>query len=575
MRVAVSDSLVRIVDQLAASVSGKTSPADAAAEIHQALQPLLTERRALVLDVRFTGIALGGTPAAPLSPARLKVASELIIRGVSRIGLTRDAGAGDIEVLLLALALPPAEGGALLLERLQHQQPQGVLLATAAAGAYRAAARGDADPAPAVAPVGPATPASNDGPGDRPEDAWHVTPTEWSAFELAVDDETALPPRPDPRREDVPRAGAGEPPPDSGAGGAELYSLFRVAPAPSADGSDLDRLVQALREAEHPGHVANSGAAVITAVANLIGRGEIAAAMAGAGALLDLAADETRSRPVRGAAQELLRRLDTPVTVQGLTGALEFASGDCAPVAALLVHTGPLGRAALARALGRPSASARTGAVVAALLSAGEPGHEVLEEAVVQGAAGAAVIGSVLQAVPHAGASAADRAARWVRTAAARAEPELRADAATAAARCADRALGRLIVPLLTDRVIGVRLAALGALAELGETAAVPFIGRLVVNEPSEEVLDAAIRALARLDTGDAVAILLAVTRRRQPFIGGRWLRSLKAAAVDALAGMSDPTGATDALHTLSVGPDADLAARAVRHLERRRTAER
>lgn len=158
-----------------------------------------------------------------------------------------------------------------------------------------------------------------------------------------------------------------------------------------------------------------------------------------------------------------------------------------------------------------------------------------------------------------------DQAVRWAAEAAAHADVAVRTEAARAAATLGGRGGLRVLVDLLGDADRGVRRAALHGLASMQDPASVPFLSRFLNDSSDDDLQIAAVAALGRTGSADALPPLLAIVNKRQLF-GGRKAKALKLAAVEAI-GLTGVPAARDVLTSISTSSDADLAAEARRIL--------
>jgi HEAT repeat protein len=97
------------------------------------------------------------------------------------------------------------------------------------------------------------------------------------------------------------------------------------------------------------------------------------------------------------------------------------------------------------------------------------------------------------------------------------------------------------------------------------DPASVPFITRFLNDNGDDDLQLAAVAALGRTGSADALPPLLAIVNKRSLF-GGRKAKSLKLAAIEAI-GLTGVSAARDVLASISSGSDSDLAAEARRTL--------
>lgn len=565
---------------LAAAALGEGDPAALAERAAAALAAIFRGRKSMVIDVQFTGFSFKGKPLGGADPELLRAAGRLIILRVTRVGFTPDASADDIAAFFRALSHPAAGG---VLATVAAARPHGIYLAATTGEVYRPpprprpteaprAGQGDSGDGPAAAPPPPAgeappaeTSVSRGGGVPAPAapapafdgfDALEGDGADLSDFELLDDfpDMPATPPaRPtglavDLRAEEV--------------AGNDMFHFYRTK---AVDGEVVaaERLPAMLHSAENPARFDELAESAVRAAQQLVRSEAHAQAVELLDALVREAERTDRTRIFRESARQALMRVGSSETLQRLLSLVEHGSGEererilhyCAflggeaaqMLEAILLRTGDAElRVAVFRHLARAEGAVER---IAARSLAETPARArlMLE----------------LAALPE---LTQEQAVRWIGTAALHPDAGVRSDAGRMAAAVGGRGGLRVLLDLLGDRDPAVKRSAAQALGTLGDAAAVPFLSRLVGDASDEEVQVAAIAALGRLRSGEALPALLAVVNRRGGLFGARKLSRPRGAAIAAIARIPTPA-AREVIQSLAGGKDAEVAAEAQRVL--------
>jgi len=558
---------------LAAAALREGDPAELAERAAAALAAVFRSRKSLVLDVQFTGFLFGGKPLGGVDPSLLRAAGQLIVQRLNRVGFTPDASAADLEAFFRALA-DPGEG---VLASMAAAQPHGIYLASTT-GVYRPPARArrpaeesaeqrppvDAAAAaeagePSAAPAGETSvPRGGEAPAAPVPvfDALEGDGADLSEFEL-LDDFPALG-APASR---APTGLAVDLRTDEVASN-DMFHFFRTADL-DARAMEVERLPGLLQAAVNPARFDEITEAATRAVQRLLRTEHHAQAVEVLDALVHEAERPDRTRIFRESAQQALGRVGTPEALHALQGLLEnggeererilhffaFMGGEAAQLLeALLLRTAePELRAAVFRHLLRVEGGVDR--IMTRALSDASPARArlMLEMA-------------VLPEVPG------ELAVRWLSQAATHADVAVRTDVVRLATAVGGRGGLRVLLDLLGDRDPAVKRAAAQALGVLGDTGAVPFLARLVGEGGDEELQVAAIGALGRLRSGEALPALLGVVNRRSGLFGAKKLSRPKSAAIAAIARLPTPA-AREVIESLAGGKDAEVAAEAQRVL--------
>jgi HEAT repeat protein len=342
----------------------------------------------------------------------------------------------------------------------------------------------------------------------------------------------------------------------------DMFHFFRAVNADHSE-AEVEQLPALLHAAESPTHFDQLAQSAARAAPRLVRSDQHEQAVALRDALGREAERPDRTRIFRDAAVQALRRVGAAETLQHLSDLLhhggqererilrffEFLGGEAVAVLeATLFRTGDAElRAAVFRHVVRMEGASQR--VMARAMADPSPTRtRALLELV------------SLPEVDH------DLALRWIAEAAAHPDGAVRIDAARHASTAGGRGGLRVLLDLLNnDRDPLVRRATIQALGTLNDTAAVPFLARVVSDGAEEETLLAAISALGRLGAAEALPALLAVVNKRALF-AGKTLTRPRAAALAAIARLQGP-GPREVMRSLAGGKDAPVAAEAQRLL--------
>jgi HEAT repeat protein len=577
---------------LAAAALREGDPAALAARAESALATVFQRQKSLVLEVQFTGFLFKGKPVGRVDPTLLRAAGQLIVAHVHRIGFTPDATAADLRDLFEGLAKPAAQlGPGGVMGWVQRRKPRGIYLSTTGGEVYRPApAEKDAAAAsPVAAPPQTQQATTVDQPAAAPEEAVQVAASapstsavaagqgggggtvfaaggfmlfdeadavELSDFELLLEDLPALgPPSLGPR----PQAKLG---PGGEAGANEMFHFFRAVSAEDAD-EEVERIPAMLAETDNPTRFDELAQAAVKAALRMLRSGQSATALELLDALVREAERPGRTRIFRDAAVQALRRAGAGETLQQLGELLQQGGADRARILRFLGFVGGDAVALLETMLFRAGDPELRAAIFRQLLPLEGMAGRIAARAMGDPSPTRTRVILELAALPDVDG---DVALRWLADAAAHPDPAVRIDVARHAGALGGRGGLRILLDLLNnDRDLLVKKAAITALGTLGDTAAVPFLTRMV-GAGDEEVQLAAIGALGRIGSGEALPALLGLVQKRAIF-GSRKLSRPRAAAIAAIARL--PTvAAREAIQSLAAGRDSELAAEARRVLD-------
>ena len=579
---------VRFLRTLCAAVLREAPPAEAAARAHEALRELWTTRRSLVLEVQFTGFLAKGERVGGVEPTFLRGAGQLIVHRVSLVGFTPDAREEDLAILFETAARPPAElGAAGIVGAIRGAAPRGTYVSTSTGQVYKPApaaaeAPSAAAPEPPAAeapaapvapepevPAAPLEPAVPDAPAapapppvtEAPAPSWNSGYTldmddgsELSSFEIIEDDALLAP---------APAAGKTEPaapePRSEEPGANDMYHIFRAS-SDRAD-EDSEALPRLLQSAENMARFDDLAGNCARAALRHLRAGDHLQAVALLEALAHEAERSDRTRLYRESAAQALRSVGTSENLPHVIDLLQFVGNERERVLHVLFFLGGEAVSLLENHLFRTQDAEVRRAIFRRLIRGEGAGRPTVTRALADSPARARII-LELVSIPEV---SADQTVRWTAEAAAHADPAVRTDAAHTAAALGGRGGLRVLVDLLGDADRGVRVAALHGLASMKDPASVPFLTRFLNDSSDDDLQLAAVAALGRTGSADALPPLLAIVNRRQLF-GGRKAKALKLGAVEAI-GLTGVPAARDVLASISTGSDADLAAEARRIL--------
>jgi HEAT repeat protein len=575
------ESAPRFVRALAAAVLRDGDPTARAAEAHAALAEVLAGQKSLVLDVQFTGFTHKGQLVGGVDPLVLRAAGHLITLRVNRIGFTPDAHAADLQDTFHHLgrgAGELGEGG--IVAAMAAARPHGVYLSTSSAEVYKPAPRTLADPgAPVDASPAPAATPSPTTPADAPPTPAEttsatvdaptpavvepVTPGAWSdsdfestelgEFEIVdAADLLAAPPGREGGPAPAARPEAGEPPVN------DMFHFFRTAASVDEQAEALPRLLAETDNVSRFDELADM--AVRTAV-QLLRSDAHAEAVEVLDALVREAQRPDRTRLFRDSALQAIRRVGSAETLQRLVELLGHGGIERERILRFLAFTGGDALLMLEGFIHRsPDAESRFAAFRTLLAAEGTAdrliAHAVQDPNPVR-------VRTLLELAGGPGVDP-EVARRWAAEAARHADAGIRADAARSAAALGGRGSLRVLVDLLGDPERVVRREAVQGLGGLGETAAVPFLARVLNDSGDEEMQALAAQSLGRIGSAEALPGLLGVVNKRSLFSLNKVTR-VKMAALQAIARIRTP-GAREALQSVATGRD-ELAEEAKRLL--------
>lgn len=549
----------RFLHALASAVLRAPDPAALAAEGAVALGDVLRERTSLAFEVQFTGFMARGERLGGVSPDLLRAAGQLIILRVNKMGFTRDCAEADLRALFEALATPAAELQAVgLVPRLEESAPAGILVGTSAGEVYRPPARQKAAPAEASPPHETATPAS------APETA-DVAPAageeevEFSDFEL-LDLQQQIDSIPETR----PAAGEGSRLPEAADGSEEetggLFNFFRASGTGAGETADLGALPERIHREQDLSRYTELLRTVSTEVSRALSAGDPSAIQ-----LLHALKSESkrtdRTRIFREAAAQSLREVGRGTTLQRLVGLAETRREGRSELVQVIVALGDEAVALLETLFFRTGEAELRETLFRELMHLEGWGDRMVERALLDPQPNRAR--AVLEMVAGPGIPR-KVGHQWVERMAKHYDSAVRTDTARAAGAIGGRPSVRVLIDLLSDPDREVRRAAVQGLGVIGDSAAVPFLARLLADGADDELQQETIQALGRIGSGEALPPLLGVLNRRQ-LLGGKKLLRLKLVAVAAIGNI--PTRAAhETLVSTAEGKEQELAAEA-RHV--------
>lgn len=583
----------RVLRALSSAVLREEAPAVAASRAHAALRELWRSQRSLVLEVQFTGFVAKGERLGGVDPALLRAAGQLIVGRINRIGFTPDADEADVAALFAVLARPPAELGADgVVAAVRAASPAGIYIGTSTGETYKPASRAapaqeaaapaeTPDPAPveSPAPVEAArageAPAPIEAPADpTPAPIEPVIPepvpsalwssgvevelgnddADLSAFEF-VEEIGGVSASPTPAVHAAPVETRGEEP-----GANDMYHFFRAS---STDRSDAESasLPGLLHATDNMSRYDDLAEACARNALKHLRAGDHLLAVDLMEALAVEAERTDRTRLYRESAAQALRGVGTSENLPHVIDLLQFVGNERERVLHVLFFLGGEAVALLENHLFRtPDAEVRR-AIFRRVLRGEGGGRPTVARAFADSPARARAI-LELVAIPEADP---EQSVRWTADAAVHPDVAVRTDAARTAAQIGGRGGLRILVDLLDDRDRGVRRAALHGLASMRDPASIPFLTRFLADNGDDDLQLAAVAALGRTGSADALPPLLAIVNKRSLF-GGRKAKSLKLAAIEAIA-LTGVSAARDVLASISTSTDADLATEARRVL--------
>ena len=589
---------IRFLRTLCAAVLREVPPAEAAARAHSALAELWSSRRSFVLEVRFTGFLSKGERIGGVEPSFLRAAGQLIVHRTNRVGFTPEVREEDLATLFDLVARPPAElGGEGVVGALRTAAPRGIFLGTSTGEVYKPAPAAASPPAvptteiPAAsadavsadqisaAPAAPAAPSAPPAAVTPPVSAPPPIAADMPRDEpLTAPPLAALPGDPDENSADLaafefvedvaelaatpaaPTAAPAEPARAEEPSATDMYHFFRASSSERTE-EESEHLPELLRTAENMSRYDELAESCARNALRHLRAGDHLVAASLLSALATEAERSDRTRLFRESAETALRGISTAENLPHIVELLQFAGNERERVLQVLFFLGGEAVALLENHLFRTPDMELRRAIFRHLLRGEGGGRAAVSRALADTPARARVV-LELVTIPEVDP---EQAGRWVGEAAAHPEPAVRTDAARAAATFGGRTGMRVLVDLLGDADRAVRRAALHGLASMQDAASVPFLTRFLNDNGDDDLQLAAVAALGRTGSADAIPPLLAIVNKRQLF-GGRKAKSLKLAAIEAIGRTGVPS-ARDALTSISTGSDADLSAEARRAL--------
>jgi HEAT repeat protein len=512
-----------------------------------------------------------------VDPQVLRAAGHLITLRVNRIGFTPDAHAADLQDTFFHLARGAGElGEGGIVDAMAAARPYGVYLSTSAAEVYKPAPRtpaapaSDASPSPAATspqPTPAATPSVTvDAPA--PVVVEPVTPGAWSDSdfestelgEFEILDADVLLARPpgspggpaSPAGPGAGESGRGEPPVN------DMFHFFRTATSADEQAEALPRLLAQTDNVSRFDELADTA---VRAAVQLLRSDAHAEAVEVLDALVREAQRPDRTRLFRDSALQAIRRVGSAETLQRLVELLGHGGIERERILRFLAFTGGDALLMLEGFIHRsPDAESRSAAFRTLLAAEGTAdrliAHAVQDPNPVR-------VRTLLELAGGPGVDP-EVARRWAAEAARHADAGIRADAARSAAALGGRGSLRVLVDLLGDPERVVRREAVQGLGSLGETAAVPFLARVLNDGGDEELQALAAQSLGRIGSAEALPALLGIVNKRSLFSLNKVTRG-KMAALQAIARIRTP-GAREALQSVATGRD-ELAEEAKRLL--------
>jgi HEAT repeat protein len=532
---------VSFVHALSSGLLRDATPAAAAALAHDALTALWREQRSLVLEVQFTGFTARGLRVGGVDPVLLRGAGQLIVHRVSRVGFTPDVGVADLAAFLEAASRTPrelAEPG--LIGAVRAAAPRGIFLSTSGGETYRPPAA--SGPVPEPRPAEPeASPAYVDDEGEG---------ADLSSFEIVEEITVFAEPTATSRAvvadsDDTPSSG--------------MYHFFKASTTTARDEKSgaLPRMLHETGDMVRFNDLVQSCA---NGARRHLEEGDTAAAVA----LLEALAVETertdRSRVFRDTAGMSLRAIGTKENLPQL-GELLQSGAERERILNVLFALGGEAVAVADGVIFRTSDIEVRRAIFRRILGVDGLARQLFTRAMGESPQRARTI-LELATMPEVDP---ELAARWLGEGGSHADPAVRTDSARYATALGGRAGLRVLVELLSDADRTVRRSALQGLATLADPASVPFLSRFVTENADEDLQLAAVAALGKIRSPEALPPLLAIVNKRQLF-GGKKAKGLKVAAIEAV-GRTGVPAAHNVLKLIAGGSDSELAEHARRVL--------
>jgi HEAT repeat protein len=617
---------IRFLRALSAAVLREEAPAAAASRAHAALRETWGGQRSLVLEVQFTGFVAKGERLGGVDPTFLRAAGQLIVGRINRLGFTPDADEADVAALFEILARPPAEiGAAGVIGAVRDASPAGIYIGTSTGQAYKPAPKDGASAAPvseaaapieAPAPPEAASPTETSSPVETPAPLEAAGPIETSfpaeaagraessppveaadetpAHEgLSLDDTTAIDVAvPDAAPawssgvgvdlvdddadlsafefvEDIDSVSA-SPAPSAPAAPVEprseepaandMYHFFRASSSDRLDGESA-ALPGLLHATDNMSRYDDLAASCARNALKHLRAGDHLQAVDLLEALAVEAERADRTRLYRESAAQALRSVGTSENLPHVIDLLQFVGNERERVLHVLFFLGGEAVTLLENHLFRTHDAEVRRAIFRRLVRGEGGGRPTVARALADSPVRARAI-LELATIPEVDP---EQSVRWTADAAASPDATVRTEAARTAAQIGGRGGLRILVDLLGDADRGVRRAALHGLASMEDPASVPFLTRFLNDNGDDDLQLAAVAALGRTGSADALPPLLAIVNKRSLF-GGRKAKSLKLAAIEAI-GLTGVSAARDVLASISTHSDTDLATEARRVL--------
>lgn len=533
---------VSFVHALSSGLLRDATPAAAAALAHDALTALWREQRSLVLEVQFTGFTARGLRVGGVDPVLLRGAGQLIVHRVSRVGFTPEVGVADLTAFLQAASRTPrelAEPG--LMGAVRAAAPRGIYLSTSGGETYR-------PPAAAAEPVAEVRPAEAEASPAYVDDEGEGA--DLSSFEI-VEEITVFA---EPTAASRPVAADSDDTPSSG-----MYHFFKTATTTGRDEKSgaLPRMLHETADMVRFNDLVQSCA---NGARRHLEEGDTAAAVALLEALAVEAERTDRSRVFRDTAGMSLRAIGTAENLPQL-GELLQNGGERERILNVLFALGGEAVAIADGVIFRTSDIEVRRAIFRRILGVDGLARQLFTRAMGENPQRARTI-LELATMPEVDP---ELAARWLGEGGSHADPAVRTDSARYATALGGRAGLRVLVELLSDAERTVRRSALQGLATLADPASVPFLSRFVTENTDEDLQLAAVAALGKIRSPEALPPLLAIVNKRQLF-GGKKAKGLKVAAIEAV-GRTGVPAAHNVLKLIAGGSDGELAEHARRVL--------
>ncbi|HYW05713.1 MAG TPA: HEAT repeat domain-containing protein [Longimicrobium sp.] len=532
---------VSFVHALSSGLLRDATPAAAAALAHDALTALWREQRSLVLEVQFTGFTARGLRVGGVDPVLLRGAGQLIVHRVSRVGFTPDVGVADLAAFLEAASRTPRElADPGLMGAIRAAAPRGIYLSTSGGETYRPAAAPEpvADLRPAEAEASPAY-VDDEGEG-----------ADLSSFEIVEEITVFAEPTA------ASRTVAADTDDSSSSG---MYHFFKAATTTSGD-EKTGALPRMLHETVDMVRFNDLVQSCANGARRHLDEGDTAAAVALLEALAVEADRTDRGRVFRDTAAMSLRAIGTTENLPQL-GELLQSGAERERILNVLFALGGEAVAIADGVIFRTADIEVRRAIFRRILGVDGLARQLFTRAMGESPQRARTI-LELATMPEVDP---ELAARWLGEGGSHADPAVRTDSARHATTLGGRAGLRVLVELLSDADRTVRRSALQGLATLADPASVPFLSRFVTENADEDLQLAAVAALGKIRSPEALPPLLAIVNRRQLFAGKK-AKSLKIAAIEAV-GRTGVPAAHNVLKLIAGGSDGELAEHARRVL--------